>query len=120
MSILYFVHEAYCSCGSNLPSGCYFVPQSSQVQKAQTAGDPPQIYLTSVSDPGSLTPLIPLAPVANPGPSGDCGVTPPQSHQVFVVIKPPAAKEPSLPSEEELLEMVGLENKRVEEVRPDF
>ncbi|XP_035238496.1 ETS domain-containing protein Elk-3 isoform X2 [Anguilla rostrata] len=98
------------------PSGSATGSSGAQVQKVPSAGDPPQIYLTSVSDPGSLTPLIPLAPVANPGASGDCVVSPSQSHQVFVVIKPPAAKEPGLPSEEELLEFVGLENKRVEEV----
>ncbi|KAG7472692.1 hypothetical protein MATL_G00111510 [Megalops atlanticus] len=112
-------------------------PQSSQPQKAQSQGDPPQIYLTSVSDPHSLTPLIPLAPVGAPVASGECVVTPQQSHQVFVVIKPPAAtptapathaspatpavpaapvKEPGLPSEEELLEIVGLEEKHMEEV----
>ncbi|KAI1892982.1 hypothetical protein AGOR_G00139100 [Albula goreensis] len=57
-----------------------------------------------------------LAPVANPAAPSECVVTPPQSHQVFVVIKPPAAKDSSLPSDEELLEIVGLEDKRVEEV----
>ncbi|KAJ8265077.1 hypothetical protein COCON_G00141760 [Conger conger] len=87
----------------------------SSVQKVQSAGDPPQIYLTSVSDPSSLTPLIPLAPVPPHGASGECVGPPPQSHQVFVVIKPPAAKE-DLPSEDELLELVGLEDKRLEEV----
>ncbi|KAJ8371310.1 hypothetical protein SKAU_G00113380 [Synaphobranchus kaupii] len=105
------------------PSGSATGNASSPGLKAQSAGEPPQIYLTSVSDPSSLTPLIPLPPMANPGgASGECVVTPPQNHQVIVVIKPPTAKEPSLPSEEEeeeeeqLLEIVGLENKRVEEV----
>ncbi|KAJ8257759.1 hypothetical protein GJAV_G00189380 [Gymnothorax javanicus] len=98
------------------PSGSVTGTSSPQTQKVQFPGDPPQIYLTSVSDPNSLTPLIPLAPVPNPRASAECVAPPPQSHQVFVVIKPPPAKDPSLPSEEDLLEIVGLENKQVEEV----
>ncbi|XP_067382650.1 ETS domain-containing protein Elk-1 isoform X2 [Channa argus] len=139
--------------------------------------DPPQIYLTSVGDPSSLTPLIPLghvggsvSPVPTPhvsmGPQGppqdDCvGVPnpasfppqtapqpahpqpvlviinspPPQQQQVAMAatpstVAPPAPvppptrpppppiviKEENLPSEEELLEMVSLEEKQVEEV----
>ncbi|XP_041858931.1 ETS domain-containing protein Elk-1 [Melanotaenia boesemani] len=140
--------------------------------------DPPQIYLTNVGDPSSLTPLIPLGPVGGAispvppphvsvGPQGpqqdDCGgVTnattfPPHPHPaphpthpppVFVIINPPTPqqsqqqqgaitapppsllspptahppplpiviKEENLPSEEELLEMVALERKQVEEV----
>ncbi|XP_054868639.1 ETS domain-containing protein Elk-3 isoform X1 [Amphiprion ocellaris] len=131
--------------------------------------DPPQIYLTNVGDPSSLTPLIPLGPVGGTvspipppphvsmGPQGpqqdDCGPAgfpphphtaphPTHPHPVFVIINPPppqqqqnvappppvapptarpppppiVIKEESLPSEEELLEMVTLEGKQVEEV----
>lgn len=126
--------------------------------------DPPQIYLTSVGDPSSLTPLLPLGPVggsASPvppphvsmGPQGpqqqqqqdDCvAVTgfPPHPHgaphpshppPVFVIINsPPSAppparpppppiviKEETLPSEEDLLGIVTLEEKPVEEVRQE-
>ncbi|XP_040921722.1 ETS domain-containing protein Elk-3 [Toxotes jaculatrix] len=148
----------------------------SQNPPAPPLSDPPQIYLTSVGDPSSLTPLIPLGPVggsASPVPPShvsmglqgpqqdDCGgVTnpasfPPHPHTaphpthpppVFVIINPPPAqqqqqtamaaaaapppsvppparppppiviKEENLPSEEELLEMVSLEEKQVEEV----
>lgn len=149
----------------------------SQNPPAPPLNDPPQIYLTSVGDPSSLTPLIPLGPVGGSvspvppphvsmGPQGpqqdDCGgVTtpagfPPHPHtaphpthspSVFVIINPPppqqqqqaamtaappsvaapsparpppppiVIKEENLPSEEELLEMVSLEEKQVEEVR---
>uniref|UniRef100_A0A3Q3KB23 ETS domain-containing protein n=1 Tax=Monopterus albus TaxID=43700 RepID=A0A3Q3KB23_MONAL len=146
--------------------------------------DPPQIYLTSVGDPSSFTPLIPLGPVGgsvNPIPpphvslgpqQDDCGgvttptgfaphppTAPHPAHPppVFVIINPPppqqhppppqqqqqtamaaalpsvapppsipplarpppppiVIKEENLPSEEELLEMVSLEEKQVEEV----
>ncbi|XP_070695194.1 ETS domain-containing protein Elk-1 [Pempheris klunzingeri] len=152
----------------------------SQNPPAPPLSDPPQIYLTSVGDPSSLTPLIPLGPVGgavspvppphvsmNPqGTQQDDlgGVTnpagfPPHPHAaphpthpppVFVIINPappqqqqhtamaPAPpsvaappsvppptrpppppiiiKEENLPSEEELLEMVSLEKKQVEEV----
>ncbi|KAG7521444.1 ETS domain-containing protein Elk-3-like [Solea senegalensis] len=120
---------------------------SSQSQNPPVS-DPPQIYLTSVGDPSSLTPLIPLQ-----APVGD-SLTPPQepaSHpnhppQVFVIFNPPAnqqqqqvamtaapppsvappptvrpsivIKEENLPSEEELLEMVSLEEKQVDENPP--
>ncbi|XP_023281777.1 ETS domain-containing protein Elk-1-like [Seriola lalandi dorsalis] len=153
----------------------------SQNPPAPPLGDPPQIYLTSVGDSSSLTPLIPLGSVggsASPVPpphvtmglqgpqQDDCGgVTnpasfPPQPHvaphsthpsPVFVIINPPppqqqqqqqvamtpvppsvapppsvpppahppppiVIKEENLPSEEELLEMVSLEEKQVDEV----
>lgn len=137
--------------------------------------DPPQIYLTSVSDPSSLIPLGPvggsISPIPPPhvplGPQGPqqdtCGGVPsvasfpPHPHTaphpshpppVFVIINPPpqqqqqqasapmtaapppvsapppvrpppppiVIKEENLPSEEELLEMVSLEEKQVEEV----
>lgn len=70
-------------------------------------GDPPQIYL---SDPSSLTSLIPLA-------HGECVVNP--SQPVFVVIKPPSVglpKESSLPHEEDLLDIVNLDEKTDVEV----
>ncbi|XP_041655837.1 ETS domain-containing protein Elk-3 [Cheilinus undulatus] len=145
----------------------------SQNSSAPPLSDPPQIYLTSVTDPSSLTPLIPLGPVGGSmspvppshvpmGPQGppqdDCvGVANPTSFPphpqaaphpshpppVFVIINPPpqqqtamtaappsasappparpppppiVIKEENLPSEEELLEMVSLEEKAVEEV----
>ncbi|XP_068188493.1 ETS domain-containing protein Elk-1 [Antennarius striatus] len=154
----------------------------SQNPPAPLLSEPPQIYLTSVGDPSSLTPLIPLGPVngsASPvppahvsmGPQHDeCGGTgftphsiphptthptthPTQPPPVFVIInsspphqqqqqqqatmmaalptatpssatpppsRPPpppiVIKEENLPSEEELLEMVSLEEKHVEEV----
>ncbi|XP_026223921.1 ETS domain-containing protein Elk-1 isoform X2 [Anabas testudineus] len=148
--------------------------------------DPPQIYLTSVGDPSSLTPLIPLAPVGgsvSPAPpphlsmglqgpqQDDCGgapnpasfphhthAAPHPSHPspVFVIINPPPSqqqqqqqqqqqaaitaaspsvatpasvppssrpppppiviKEENLPLDEELLGMVSLDEKQVDEV----
>ncbi|KAL4646292.1 ETS domain-containing protein Elk-1 isoform X1 [Arapaima gigas] len=94
-------------------------PMTPQPQKPQGLGDPPQIYLTSVSDPNSLAPLIPLAPVGSSAPSSDCVAPPAQNTQLYVVIKPSTAvtsKEQTLSSEQELLEIVGLEEKPVEEV----
>ncbi|XP_067250532.1 ETS domain-containing protein Elk-1 isoform X4 [Chanodichthys erythropterus] len=76
--------------------------QNAQTQKSQSLGDPPQIYL---SDPSSLTSLIPLAPA-------ECVVSP--SQHMFVVIKPPPvglAKESNLPPDEDLLEIVDLDEK---------
>ncbi|KAI2662090.1 ETS domain-containing protein Elk-1 [Labeo rohita] len=76
--------------------------QNTQAQKSQSLGDPPQIYL---SDPSSLTSLIPLA-------HGECVVNP--SQPVFVVIKPSPVglhKESSLSPEEDLLEIVTLDEK---------
>ncbi|KAM4610044.1 ETS domain-containing protein Elk-1 [Polymixia lowei] len=124
--------------------------------------EPPQIYLTSVGDPASLTPLLPMGPIGGSvgSPQGSlapqgphhavCGgvnsspnLSPHPPHAssapVFVVINPPTPqqqatvattppsvtppsappvviKEENLPSEEELLEMVSLEEKQVEEV----
>ncbi|XP_017575923.1 ETS domain-containing protein Elk-1 isoform X1 [Pygocentrus nattereri] len=92
------------------PSGSTAATTNVQTQKSQGLGDPPQIYLTSVSDPGSLTPLIPLTPVA----AGDCVVNPSQGHPVFVVIKPSpvgGAKESTLSAGEDLLEIVDLDVK---------
>uniref|UniRef100_UPI003AAE429B ETS domain-containing protein Elk-1 n=1 Tax=Centroberyx gerrardi TaxID=166262 RepID=UPI003AAE429B len=168
------------------PSPCPTPALSPQIPASTTSqsqkplppplSDPPQIYLTSVGDPSSLTPLIPLGPVGGAvGPVGsphvslgaqgpqqdECGGVsvppsfPPHPHPpahpppppVFVIINPPPAqqqagvatppsvappsapatappaapppiviKEENLPSEEELLEMVSLEEKQVEEV----
>ncbi|XP_035501486.1 ETS domain-containing protein Elk-3 isoform X4 [Scophthalmus maximus] len=83
--------------------------------------DPPQIYLTSVGDPSSLTPLIPMGPVG--------GSQQQQQQQAAMAPAPPSValparpppppiviKEENLPSEEELLEMVSLEEKQMEEV----
>ncbi|KAK7136255.1 hypothetical protein R3I94_014791 [Phoxinus phoxinus] len=84
------------------PSGSATATTNAQAQKSQSLGDPPQIYL---SDPSSLTSLIPLA-------HGECVVNP--SQPVFVVIKPPSVgltKESNLPAEEELLEIVDLDEK---------
>ncbi|TKS65229.1 ETS domain-containing protein [Collichthys lucidus] len=71
-------------------------------------GEPPHIYLTSVGDPSSLTPLIPLGPVG-----GAVSPVPPPH------IRPPPPpiiiKKESLPSEKELLEMVSMEEKQVAE-----
>lgn len=154
---------------------------SSQSQNPPPAplSDPPQIYLTNVGDPSSLTSLIPLGPVGGTvspvppphismGPQGPQqedvgGGFPPHPHAaphpahpappVFVIINPPPPqhqqqagmaatpphpsvlpapppppaavrpppppiiiKEENLLSEEDLLEMVTLEGKQVEEV----
>ncbi|XP_077370277.1 ETS domain-containing protein Elk-1 [Festucalex cinctus] len=144
-------------------------PQTAANTPVQTQNPPlsdhPHIYLTSVRDPSSLTPLLPLAPVggsASPSQATVGPQTPPQddggclanvagfppqatpSQPVLVIINPPPTqpqqraitstsptaapplarpppppiviKEETLPSEEEILEMVGLEEKRVEEV----
>ncbi|XP_050973171.1 ETS domain-containing protein Elk-1 [Labeo rohita] len=84
------------------PSGSATASTNTQAQKSQSLGDPPQIYL---SDPSSLTSLIPLA-------HGECVVNP--SQPVFVVIKPSPVglhKESSLSPEEDLLEIVTLDEK---------
>lgn len=69
--------------------------------------DPPQIYLTNVGDPSSLTPLIPLGPVGgavSPVPPPHVG--PPQHEDpsfplhpppVFVIINPPPAQQQQAP-----------------------
>lgn len=82
------------------PAGSATAATNAQAQKSQNLGDPPQIYL---SDPSSLTSLIPLA-------HGECVVNPSQS--VFVVIKSPPVGmtiESSLSPEDGLLEIVNLE-----------
>lgn len=87
--------------------------QNGQPLKNQGLADPPQIYLTSVSDPGSLTSLIQVA-------GSDCVVSSQQGHPVFVVIKPPPvgeAKEPNMASGEDLLDIVDLDVKPEAEVR---
>ncbi|XP_061644698.1 ETS domain-containing protein Elk-3 isoform X1 [Phyllopteryx taeniolatus] len=143
-------------------------PSQSQNPPGPPLSDHPHIYLTSVRDPSSLTPLLPLAPVGcsvspvQPHHSTVGSKTPPQddgrelanvagfppqptpSQSVLVIINPPPSqqqratmastpssvvpplarpppppiviKEETLPSEEELLEMVALEEKRVDEV----
>ncbi|KAI7797960.1 putative ETS domain-containing protein Elk-1, partial [Triplophysa rosa] len=91
------------------PAGSATAATNAQAQKSQNLGDPPQIYL---SDPSSLTSLIPLA-------HGECVVNP--SQQVFVVIKPPhvgMTKESGLSPEDDLLEIVHLEEKS--EVEPSL
>ncbi|XP_018608530.1 ETS domain-containing protein Elk-1 isoform X1 [Scleropages formosus] len=100
-------------------SGLVTASMTSQPQKPQGLGDPPQIYLTNFSDPNSLAPLIPLGHVGSSAPPSDCVAPPTQSPQVYVVIKPSAtvtSKEQALSSEQDLLEIVGLEEKAVEEV----
>ncbi|XP_051914301.1 ETS domain-containing protein Elk-3 isoform X2 [Hippocampus zosterae] len=144
-------------------------PQTAANTPAQSQNPPlsdhPHIYLTSVRDPSSLTPLLPLAPVGGsvssvqPPHATVSPQTPPQddggglanvagfpphpnpSQPVLVIINPPPSqqqqtstpasgvpplarpppppvviKEETLPLEKELLEMVGLEEKRGEEV----
>ncbi|XP_051525923.1 ETS domain-containing protein Elk-1-like isoform X2 [Myxocyprinus asiaticus] len=91
------------------PSGSATATTNTQAHKSQSLSDPPQIYL---SDPSSLTSLIPLA-------HGECVVNP--SQPVFVVIKPPVGlpKESSFPPEEDLLEIVNLDEKADVEVQPE-
>lgn len=90
--------------------------QNGQPQKNQPLGDPPQIYLTSVSDPSSLTSLIQVA-------GSDCVVSSQQGHPVFVVIKPQpvgeAKEHPSIApaAHEDLLDIVDLDVKPEAEVR---
>ncbi|KAM6928866.1 ETS domain-containing protein Elk-1 [Lycodopsis pacificus] len=114
----------------------------SQNPLAPPLSEPPQIYLTRVGDPPSLLPLPPVHPPHML--MDDCGgvINPPHLHNaphpthqpsVFVIINPPpnqqqaaamtdappppiVIKEENLLSEEELLEMVSLEERRVEEV----
>ncbi|XP_076860170.1 ETS domain-containing protein Elk-1 isoform X2 [Brachyhypopomus gauderio] len=105
------------SLSPQMPSGSATTPTGAQMQKNHGLAEPPQIYLTSVSDPGSLTPLIPLTPVG----AGDCVVSPAQGHSVFVVLKPPSVgggKEAGLPSGEGLLDIVDLEVKSEAEIQP--
>ncbi|XP_034151809.1 ETS domain-containing protein Elk-1 isoform X2 [Esox lucius] len=95
------------------PSGSTTGSLTSQLKTSQSLSDPPQVYLTSVSDPGSLTPLT-LTPVGAPGAPGECVVNQPQGHPVFVVIKhSPVAqsKEQSHSSEDELVEIISFEEK---------
>ncbi|XP_037335647.1 ETS domain-containing protein Elk-3 [Pungitius pungitius] len=105
-------------------------------------GEPPQIFLTRVGDPSSLIPLGAAGRVGSPLPpphvlmgpqQDDFGgatnhppvfviINSPPNHQQCappLVIPPPAPiaiKEENLLSEEELLGMVSLEERRVEEV----
>ncbi|XP_029974755.1 ETS domain-containing protein Elk-1 isoform X2 [Salarias fasciatus] len=51
------------------------IPAASSQSQNPPLSDPPQIYLTNVSDPSSLTPLIPLGPVG-----GSPSPVPPPSH----------------------------------------
>ncbi|CAJ1085652.1 ETS domain-containing protein Elk-1-like [Xyrichtys novacula] len=157
------------------------ISSQSQNPPVPPLSDPPQIYLTSVGDPSSLAPLIPLGPVGGSmsplppphvslgpqGPQQDDGgagtnpasfpphphpshpaphpshppsvlfiINPPpplpppqqqqqqQQQQAAMTAVPPSAaapspiviKEENLPLEEELLEMVSLEEKQVEEM----
>eukprot|EP00064_Thunnus_orientalis_P020168 superscaffoldBa00005409_g20300 len=105
----------------------------SQNPPAPPLNDPPQIYLTSIGDPSSLTPLIPLGPVGGSvspvppphvamGPQAAMAAAPPSvaAPSAPTTTRPPpppiVIKEENLPSREELLEMVSLEEKQVEEV----
>ncbi|XP_045912318.1 ETS domain-containing protein Elk-1 isoform X1 [Micropterus dolomieu] len=104
-----------------IPAPSPQIPATSQSQNppAPPLNDPPQIYLTRVGDPSSLTPLIPLGPVGGSvspvppphisvGPQqDDCGgVTssgfpphslsaphPPHPQPVFVIINPPPSQQ---------------------------
>ncbi|XP_061644740.1 ETS domain-containing protein Elk-1 isoform X6 [Phyllopteryx taeniolatus] len=93
-------------------------PSQSQNPPGPPLSDHPHIYLTSVRDPSSLTPLLPLAPVGCSQQRATMASTP--SSVVPPLARPPpppiVIKEETLPSEEELLEMVALEEKRVDEV----
>ncbi|XP_061745803.1 ETS domain-containing protein Elk-1 isoform X1 [Nerophis ophidion] len=141
-------------------------PGQSQNPSGPPLGDPPHIYLTSVSDPSSLTPLIPIGSVGGavspvpppPQPDGGGGggmatvasfpphpnpaphpthsppvfviINPPPSQQAAVASAPPSVappparpplppiiiKEETLPLEDDLMEIVTLEEKQVEEV----
>ncbi|KAF4072569.1 hypothetical protein AMELA_G00264440 [Ameiurus melas] len=96
------------------PSASAAAPTNGQPLKNQGLADPPQIYLTSVSDPGSLTSLIQVA-------GSDCVVSSQQGHPVFVVIKPPPvgeAKEPNMASGGDLLDIVDLDVKPEAETIP--
>ncbi|KAF5890739.1 ETS domain-containing protein Elk-1, partial [Clarias magur] len=96
------------------PSASTAAPTNGQSQKTQGLGDPPQIYLTSVSDPSSLTSLIQVA-------GSECVVGSQQGHPVFVVIKPSTvgeAKEPNPASGEDLLDIVDLDVKPEAETVP--
>ncbi|KAF7695689.1 ETS domain-containing protein Elk-1 [Silurus meridionalis] len=89
-------------------------PTNGQPQKTQGLSDPPQIYLTSMSDPSSLTSLIQVA-------GSDCVVSSQQGHPVFVVIKPPQVGEPkdvNIASGEDLLDIVDLDVKPESETVP--
>ncbi|XP_030640418.1 ETS domain-containing protein Elk-3 isoform X2 [Chanos chanos] len=98
------------------PSGSATGSPSTQTQKVQSLTEPPQIYLTGVADPNSLTPLVPLAPMGGPVASGECVVTQQQTHPVFVVIKSQSVgttKEQNPSTEEDaLLELECLEAKQ--------
>ncbi|KAK3540048.1 hypothetical protein QTP70_023812, partial [Hemibagrus guttatus] len=97
------------------PSASAAAPPNGQPQKNQALGDPPQIYLTSVSDPSSLTSLIQVA-------GSDCVVSSQQGHPVFVVIKPQPVGEskehPSITPAEDLLDIVDLDVKPEAETIP--
>lgn len=75
--------------------------------------DSPQIYVTSISDQGSLISLTPVGGAVGGavGPGEPCVVNQaPQAPQVYVVIKPSAvsahSKESSSTSDDDLLEIV--------------
>ncbi|TTB56400.1 ETS domain-containing protein Elk-1 [Bagarius yarrelli] len=97
------------------PSASAAAPTNGQPQKNQSLTDPPHIYLTSVSDPSSLTSLIQVA-------GSDCMVGSQQGHSVFVVIKPPSVgdskEHPSIASGEDLLDIVDLDVKPEAETVP--
>ncbi|XP_028849952.1 ETS domain-containing protein Elk-3 [Denticeps clupeoides] len=90
------------------PSAAAPGPADPQALKSQSLAEPPQIFLTR----------DPVIPVSSGG-SAECMVTQPPGHSVFLVIKPPAtgsSKDPVLPSEENILEIVSLERAQEEPV----
>ncbi|KAI3357934.1 hypothetical protein L3Q82_016308 [Scortum barcoo] len=94
-----------------IPANATSQPQN---PPAPPLSDPPQIYLTSVGD--SLTPLIPLGSVGGSQQAAMTSAPPSAPPPVRPPPPPIVIKEENLPSEEELLEMVSLEEKQVEEV----
>ncbi|XP_068588213.1 ETS domain-containing protein Elk-1 [Cebidichthys violaceus] len=133
-------HPSPCVTPAPCPQLPAITTSQSQNPLAPPLSEPPQIYLTRVGDPPSLLPLPPVHPPHML--MDDCGgvTNPPHLHNtphpthhpsVFVIINPPpnqqqaaavtaappppiVIKEENLLSEEELLEMVSLEERRVE------
>ncbi|KAG5282070.1 hypothetical protein AALO_G00051900 [Alosa alosa] len=90
------------------PSGSTTGSTNAHTQQTQSMGDSPHIFVTSISDQGSL---ISLTPVGAPVGTGECVVSQAsQAPQVYVVIKPSTvsatSKEPCPSSDDDLLEIV--------------